>query len=85
MAKISFSHGGASYDEKYPDGIPTSVVITDKAGRAFDSGFVMYPSGHARNEVIDLNDIVANKVCVWARALSNSLFLILFDCLVRDK
>lgn len=22
----------------------------------------MYPSGHARNEVIDLNDIVANKV-----------------------
>jgi hypothetical protein len=38
MAKIQFSHGGASYDEKYPDGIPTSVVITDKAGRAFDSG-----------------------------------------------
>ncbi len=32
MAKIGFEHGGASYDEKYPDGIPTSVVIKTKDG-----------------------------------------------------
>ncbi len=28
MEKMTFEHGGKSYDEKYPDGIPTSVVIT---------------------------------------------------------
>jgi len=27
MDKIAFEHGGKEYDEKYPDGIPTSVVI----------------------------------------------------------
>lgn len=29
MAKIEFEHGGKEYDDKYPDGIPTSMVITD--------------------------------------------------------
>lgn len=28
MEKMTFEHGGREYDEKYPDGIPTSVVIT---------------------------------------------------------
>lgn len=28
MEKVTFEHGGPSYDEKYPDGIPTSVVMT---------------------------------------------------------
>lgn len=28
MEKMTFEHGGKEYDEKYPDGIPTSVVIT---------------------------------------------------------
>jgi 2-methylcitrate dehydratase len=31
MEKISFEHGGREYDEKYPDGIPTSIVITLKS------------------------------------------------------
>lgn len=30
MNKITFTHGGPEYDSKYPDGIPTSVVITTK-------------------------------------------------------
>jgi len=30
MEKVTFTHGGKTYDEKYPDGIPTSVVITTK-------------------------------------------------------
>ena len=30
MDKINFEHGGKEYDEKYPDGIPTSVVIKTK-------------------------------------------------------
>ena len=31
MEKISFEHGGKTYDEKYPDGIPTSIVLTLKS------------------------------------------------------
>lgn len=30
METIEFEHGGAEYDSKYPDGIPTSVIITTK-------------------------------------------------------
>lgn len=48
MDKIEFQHGGKEYDRRYPDGIPTSVIITDKKGKSFDSGLVMYPNGHAR-------------------------------------
>lgn len=61
MDRISFSHGGPSYDAKYPDGIPTSIVMVDKHGRRHDSGLVMYPAGHARNTTADLRDILAHK------------------------
>lgn len=61
MEKITFEHGGKDYDDKYPDGIPTSMVITDKGGNTHDSGLVMYPAGHARNTEADLHDILANK------------------------
>lgn len=65
MAKMSFEHGGEEYDAKYPDGIPTSMVITDDQGTEFDSGLVMYPGGHARNDIgedaVDLKEILAHK------------------------
>jgi 2-methylcitrate dehydratase len=65
MGKMSFEHGGAEYDAKYPDGIPTSMVITDEQGEQFDSGLVMYPGGHARNHLgpdkVDLRSILAHK------------------------
>jgi 2-methylcitrate dehydratase len=61
MDKIEFAHGGPEYDEKYPDGIPTSVVITDASGETHDSGLVMYPAGHARNTTADLEDILEHK------------------------
>ncbi|EER04808.1 hypothetical protein Pmar_PMAR026359 [Perkinsus marinus ATCC 50983] len=61
MEKISFSHGGSEYDQKYPDGIPTSVEITDDDGKKYCSGMVMYPSGHARNNTADLNAILEFK------------------------
>lgn len=65
MAKMSFEHGGADYDAKYPDGIPTSMVITDSSGKVHDSGLVMYPGGHARNDrgpdKVDLQDILDHK------------------------
>jgi 2-methylcitrate dehydratase len=61
IQKITFEHGGADYDARYPDGIPTSVVITTDQGEVFDSGFVMYPAGHARNETADLQSILRHK------------------------
>ncbi|MBL9148338.1 MAG: MmgE/PrpD family protein [Phycisphaerae bacterium] len=61
MAKIDFAHGGAEYDRRYPDGIPTSIVITMKDGKSYDSGLVMYPAGHARNTTANLKDILASK------------------------
>lgn len=61
MEKISFEHGGPSYDRKYPDGIPTSVRIVDAKGRKHDSGLVMYPAGHARNTTANLRGILEHK------------------------
>ena len=61
MEKIQFFHGGDEYDKRYPDGIPTSLIIEDTDGTEFDSGMVMYPGGHARNTEVDLKDILAHK------------------------
>lgn len=61
MAKVDFAHGGAEYDRRYPDGIPTSIVITMQDGTIHDSGLVMYPAGHARNTTANLKDILAAK------------------------
>lgn len=61
MEKIQFEHGGAEYDAKYPDGIPTSLVVTLEDGTVLDSGLVMYPGGHARNTTADLQGILDHK------------------------
>ncbi len=61
MDKISFEHGGPKYDRLYPDGIPTSVRITDSGNKKHDSGLVMYPAGHARNTTANLRDILNHK------------------------
>jgi len=61
MQKISFTHGGEEYDRRYPDGIPTSVVISDGSGAEHDSGLVMYPAGHARNTTADLHGLLETK------------------------
>ncbi len=70
MDKIEFAHGGPDYDRRYPDGIPTSVVITDSAAKSHDSGLVMYPGGHARNHLgetpVDLKAILAHKFALLA-------------------
>lgn len=60
MTKVEFEHGGPEYDAKYPDGIPTSVVVT-AGGQTYDSGLVMYPGGHARNTTADLKGILGKK------------------------
>jgi 2-methylcitrate dehydratase len=61
IEKISFEHGGPDYDAHYPDGIPTSIVITDSAGAIHDSGLIMYPAGHARNTSADLTGLLNRK------------------------
>lgn len=61
MDKIEFVHGGVEYDRKYPEGIPTSVVITDDVGQEHDSGMVMFPAGHARNTTAPLKDLLDHK------------------------
>ncbi len=61
MEKMEFRHGGPEYDAKYPDGIPTSIAITDDKGSTVDSGLVMYPAGHARNTTADLKVLLAHK------------------------
>ncbi|MCA3004005.1 MAG: MmgE/PrpD family protein [Phycisphaerales bacterium] len=61
MAKIQFKHGGQEYDAKYPEGIPTSMVITDDTGGVKDSGLVMFPTGHARNTTANLKALLNHK------------------------
>ncbi len=61
MDRISFEHGGPEYDRRYPDGIPTSLVITTTDGRTYDSGMVMYPAGHARNTSAGLAELLDAK------------------------
>ena len=61
MERFGFTHGGPDYDRRYPDGIPTSLVIEMSDGTRHDSGLVMYPAGHARNTTADLKGILAKK------------------------
>jgi len=61
MKIIEFKHGGESYDQAYPDGIPTSINIEIKGGPVLESGVIMYPSGHARNTTCNLQDILQSK------------------------
>jgi 2-methylcitrate dehydratase len=77
MEKVVFEHGGPEYDEKYPDGIPTSMVITTTDGATFDSGLVMYPAGHARNTTADLAALLEHKFeMLGSLALSDPLSVI---------
>ncbi|MCE9555954.1 MAG: MmgE/PrpD family protein [Planctomycetes bacterium] len=61
IAKIEIRHGGAEYDAKYPDGIPTSVMIEHTTHGRLESGLVMYPAGHARNYSADLPHLLDVK------------------------
>lgn len=61
MTKIFFSHGGEEYDEKYPEGIPTSVELKTTDGNIIESGLIMFPQGHALNDSTNLNNILSHK------------------------
>ena len=73
MAKCTFEHGGKAYDDKYPEGIPTSIDVTLKGGKKFESGFIMFPSGHSRNTSANLQNILDYKNNLLGKlALSDS-------------
>ena len=57
MDKMTVEYGGAEYDAKYPEGIPTNLTIT-YGRKLLNSGFLMFPGGHARNTTNDLYDIL---------------------------
>jgi 2-methylcitrate dehydratase len=61
MQQVDFRHGGAEYDRRYPDGIPTTVEISHAALGPLSSGLVMYPAGHARNTTCDLTTLLEHK------------------------
>ena len=61
MARIEFQHGGREYDEKYPDGIPTTLDIEHTELGNLSSGLVMYPEGHARNANGNLSALLEHK------------------------
>jgi 2-methylcitrate dehydratase len=61
MSRIEFVHGGPTYDQMYPDGIPTTLEITHPQLGTFSSGLVMYPAGHARNRNADLEGLLEAK------------------------
>jgi 2-methylcitrate dehydratase len=67
MQKIDFYHGGAEFDAKYPDGIPTTVEIEHRRHGSFSSGLVMYPLGHARDASGRLDAMLAAKFDALAR------------------
>jgi 2-methylcitrate dehydratase len=66
MARIEFRHGGREYDEKYPDGIPTTLEIEHQDLGRVSSGLVMYPEGHARNSSGSLPSLLQHKFRVLA-------------------
>ena len=60
MKKMTVEYGGSEYDEKYPEGIPTSLTIS-YGEKVLNSGFLMFPGGHARNTTNNLYDILNYK------------------------
>ena len=48
--RIEIVPGGPEYDEKYPEGIPTSVTIEHAALGALGGELAMFPLGHARSD-----------------------------------
>jgi len=61
MEKVKFLYGGKTFDDLYPEGIPTQVDMTLTGGKNVTSGLIMFPCGHARNTECNLYDILDNK------------------------
>lgn len=61
MAKIHFQHGGAEFDARYPEGIPTTLELEHADLGSQSSGLVMFPTGHARHHGRGLESLLGQK------------------------
>ena len=68
MDLMQLRHGGKSFDDHYPDGIPTTLAIDHATLGHLSSGLIMYPEGHARANTGKLDELLAYKF----RALAGS-------------
>ena len=50
IGRMTIIHGGPDYDDRYPDGIPTSLTIDHATFGRLESGLVCHPLGHARSD-----------------------------------
>jgi len=50
IERIEIAHGGRDYDDKYPEGIPTSVAVEHATHGTLGGGLVSFPLGHARSD-----------------------------------
>ena len=62
MEKIHVRHGGSSYDQKYPEGIPTAIRLQHHELGTVESGLIMYPLGHSRSDFLRTKDILHAKI-----------------------
>ena len=62
MEKIDVRHGGPSYDQRYPEGIPTSIRLQHDELGTVDSGLIMYPLGHSKSDFLVTKDILRTKI-----------------------
>ncbi len=61
MDRMQLQHGGKSFDDHYPDGIPTTLAIDHAQLGHLSSGLVMYPEGHARANTGRLDELLEYK------------------------
>jgi 2-methylcitrate dehydratase len=61
MQQIDFRHGGREFDQRYPDGIPTTVELGHAKLGPLTSGLIMYPEGHARCDPVNLVNLLQHK------------------------
>jgi 2-methylcitrate dehydratase len=61
MDRMQLRHGGKSFDDHYPDGIPTTLAIDHAQLGHLSSGLVMYPEGHARANSGNLDELLEYK------------------------
>jgi 2-methylcitrate dehydratase len=61
MDSIEVVHGGAEFDQRYPEGIPTSVELDHARLGRLTSGLVLFPVGHARSDARNLEELLAYK------------------------
>ncbi len=67
MQRVQVTHGGPEFDARYPEGIPTQVVIQHATAGRVESPLVMFPLGHARNQQGEFFRVLQTK---WWRLLA---------------